>query len=190
MISSVRRLGRGIWGAALATVLVAETGSFVASGQDVSFRLDMGAVQGSFQANGQTANFSISMVSGEGEFSLSGQDVLYALSMAVSSGMFNLSGQDVEVPTVEIEIGGVSIAIADLSIYVDTQDVGYHIATSAVTGNYVNEKDVGYHTRHIREGVVIGEIGILRWGLTQFGSVGILGYTPTEFANATMALLS
>lgn len=51
-------------------------------------------------------------------------------------------------------------------------------------GNYIKINDVGLHIKQIKGGLVIGPIGILQWGLAQFGTIGILGYTPTTISNS------
>jgi len=57
------------------------------------------------------------------------------------------------------------------------------VITIADLGNYVNSKDVGLYAVQIKGGSVIGPVGILRWGLAQFGTTGILGYSPTVTPN-------
>jgi hypothetical protein len=46
-------------------------------------------------------------------------------------------------------------------------------------GNYIESDDVGLHVFLITGGSVTGPVGKLRWGLAQFGTTGILGYAPT-----------
>lgn len=51
----------------------------------------------------------------------------------------------------------------DLGIYVDSDDVGIHLYLETGVDR-----------------VVTGPVGILQWGAAQFGTTGILGYTPTS----------
>jgi hypothetical protein len=87
-------------------------------------------------------------------------------------------------PPAVIEIGEIAVSIADLGNYIEEQDVGTYI-TQTDFGNYIDNADVGYYAVQITGSIIIGQIGILRWGLAQFGSTGILGYTPTTTMNAT-----
>lgn len=60
---------------------------------------------------------------------------------------------------------------------------GERIAIDDV-GKYVDDQDVGIYATQINSVTITGPIGILQWGLAQFGSTGILGYAPTITANA------
>lgn len=59
---------------------------------------------------------------------------------------------------------------------------GGHI-TNQDLGFYIANQDVGLHATQVTSGFVTGSIGIRQWGLAQFGTTGILGFTPTIFAN-------
>jgi len=61
--------------------------------------------------------------------------------------------------------------------------IGNSIAIEDV-GKYVDSKDVGLHATQVLSAVIVGPIGILRWGLAMFGTTGILGFAPTLTANS------
>ena len=50
-------------------------------------------------------------------------------------------------------------------------------------GLYVLATDVGIYVVQMTGGEITGGIGKLRWGLPQFGTIGILGYTPILISN-------
>lgn len=51
-------------------------------------------------------------------------------------------------------------------------------------GNYVKDDDIGFYAvpAFVEGGSIIGPVGILQWGKAQFGTTGILGYTPITIA--------
>jgi hypothetical protein len=80
-------------------------------------------------------------------------------------------------PPPVIEIGGITLVMVDIGNYVDDADVGNYIEAIDV-GNYVDNENVGIYVLQIKSGTIVGPVGILRWGLAQFGTTGILGYGP------------
>ena len=49
-------------------------------------------------------------------------------------------------------------------------------------GIYISSEDVGIHAKMKTGGSTTSAIGKLRWGLAQFGTVGILGIPPVVSA--------
>jgi len=85
-------------------------------------------------------------------------------------------------PPPVINIDEAIIAIVDLGNYVDDVDVGNYISITD-TGNYVDITDTGIYAVQVKGGLIIMPVGILRWGLAQFGTTGILGYGPIITTN-------
>lgn len=122
-----------------ATILTAETGSFVLDGQAAGLVVDgqIAAETGSFTLTGQDADFTLArhVDAGVGAFALSGQaaDLIVTRHLDAESGSFALAGQDVDFGLgflLPAETGNFTLTGQDASLEI-------HRALGALSGSFV-----------------------------------------------------
>lgn len=115
-----------------------------------------------------------------------GSDTGTSAHMGIGSGRRELHAASDDPGTFTTTgVGTEETVSAAIAIYPAPVSINFEKATVAQDdlGFYVDTKDVGWYATQIRGASIAGPVGILRWGLEQFGDVGILGYTPTDIPN-------